>query len=167
MPVFEQVFRVSAPIDRVWEFLLDVERLAPCIPGCDRIERIDDTSFFIVVAARVGIVQARFKLRVTMTEKQPPHHLSSVAKGEDSMLGSSVEMQNRLDLEAVGPDETEVRYRSEVTVLGRLGSIGFSVMKEKVRRQGEEFAANVKRQLASASASPAPRIVPKGECGHG
>ncbi len=83
------------------------------------------------------------------------------------MLGSSVEMQNRLDLEAVGPDETEVRYRSEVTVLGRLGSIGFSVMKEKVRRQGEEFAANVKRQLASASASPAPRIVPKGECGHG
>ncbi len=148
MPVFEQVFTVNAPIDNVWEFLLDVDRLAPCIPGCEKIERIDDTSFVIVVAARVGIVEARFKMRVTMTEQRPPHHLSSVAKGEDSKLGSSVEMQNRLDLAALSPGETEVRYRSEVSVLGRLGALGFSIMKEKVRRQGEEFAANVKRQLA-------------------
>jgi len=56
-------------------------------------------------------------------------------------------MKNRLDLVALGPSETEVRYRSEVSVLGRLGSIGFSVMKEKVKRQAEEFADNVRRQL--------------------
>ena len=149
MPVFEQVFTVKAPIDRVWDFLLDVERLAPCIPGCERIERIDDTSFFMTVAARVGIVQARFRMRVTMTERQPPHHLASVARGEDSKLGTSVDMKNQLELVVLGPAETEVRYRSEVSVLGRLGSIGFSVMKEKVKRQGEEFADNVRRQLAS------------------
>ena len=148
MPLFEQVFSVNAPIDRVWDFLLDFERLAPCIPGCEKIERIDDTSFFITAAARVGIVEARFRMRVTMTEQRPPHHLSSVAKGEDPMLGSSVDMRNQLDLAALGPSETEVRYRSEVSVLGRLGSLGFSIMKEKVRRQGEEFAANVRRQLS-------------------
>jgi carbon monoxide dehydrogenase subunit G len=147
VPVFEQVFRVNAPIDKVWNLLLDVERLAPCIPGCEKVERIDDESFFISVVVRVGIVQARFKMRVAMTEKRPPHHLSSVAKGEDPMLGSTVDMKNRLDLVAIGPSETEVRYGSEVSVLGRLGSIGFSIMKEKVRRQGEEFAANVRRQL--------------------
>jgi carbon monoxide dehydrogenase subunit G len=148
VPVFEQVFTVQAPIEKTWEFLLDVERLAPCIPGCEKVEPIDDTSFFMSVAARVGIVHARFRLRVTMTEKRPPHHLSSVATGEDSALGSSVTMQNSLDLRALGPAETEVRYRSEVSVLGRLGAIGFSVMKEKVKRQGEEFAANVRRHLA-------------------
>lgn len=148
MPVFEQVFTVNAPIEKVWDLLLDVERLAPCIPGCEKIERIDDDSFFMSVSARVGIVHARFRMRVTMTEKRPPHHLSSVAKGEDPLLGSTVELKNRLDLVALGPTETEVRYGSEVSVLGRLGAIGFSIMKEKVRQQGEEFAANVRRQVA-------------------
>jgi carbon monoxide dehydrogenase subunit G len=147
VPVFEQVFTVNAPIDKVWALLLDVERLAPCIPGCEKIERIDDDSFFMSVSARVGIVHARFRMRVTMTEKRPPHHLSSVAKGEDPLLGSTVDLKNRLDLVALGPTETEVRYGSEVSVLGRLGAIGFSIMKEKVRQQGEEFAANVRRQV--------------------
>ena len=59
-------------------------------------------------------------------------------------------MKNALDPSEVSPGETEVRYRSEVSVLGRLGSIGFSVMKGKVRQQGEEFARNVKAHLESA-----------------
>ena len=147
MPVFEEVFTVAAPIRTVWEFLLDADRVAPCMPGCEKVERIDADNFFVTVKARVGIIAADVKMRVTMTEKRPPSHLSSVAEGKETNLGSAVKMKNTLDLREVSPDETEVRYRSEVSVLGRLGTLGFSVMKGKVKQQGEAFANNVKARL--------------------
>jgi len=147
VPVFEEVFTVAAPIRKVWEFLLDVDKVAPCMPGCEKVEHIDADNFFMTVKASVGIIAAEFKMRVTLTEKRPPYHLAAAAEGKEAKLGSSVKMKNTLDLKELSAGETEVRYRSEMSVLGRLGSLGFSIMKEKVKRQGEEFARKVKTNL--------------------
>ena len=43
MPTFEERFEVQAPLEAVWDFLLDPVRLAPCIPGCDGFAVLEGT----------------------------------------------------------------------------------------------------------------------------
>jgi carbon monoxide dehydrogenase subunit G len=49
--IFEDSFTVKAPIDRVWAFLRDPQRVAQCIPGTEKIEIIDDTHYHVVAGA--------------------------------------------------------------------------------------------------------------------
>ena len=58
-----------------------------------------------------------------------------------------MEVRNTLDLAPAGPGATAVRYRSEVRVLGRLGSVGDAVMKVKAKQLAGDFAANVRAAI--------------------
>jgi carbon monoxide dehydrogenase subunit G len=50
----EQSFEVSAPLDRVWEALVDVERVAPCLPGAEVTGRNDDGSYDGTFKVKIG-----------------------------------------------------------------------------------------------------------------
>jgi carbon monoxide dehydrogenase subunit G len=56
-------------------------------------------------------------------------------------------VRNTLDLAPASPGATLVRYRSDVRVLGRLGSVGDAVMKVKAKQVAADFAANVRAAL--------------------
>ena len=109
MPLFEEEFTVSAAPEAVWDFLLDPQRVAPCLPGCESVE--------IKWLARFPAAS------------------------------SQVEVKNTLDLAPATASGTLVRYRSEVRVLGRLGSVGDAVMKVKARQLAGDFAAKVRAAI--------------------
>ena len=150
MPVFEERFEVAAPPEAVWAFLLDPKRLAPCVPGCEHIEVMDETTFQVRLKVRVGFLSTTQDMRVTLAELDPPRHLVSVGRGEDRRLGSHVDVRSTLDLAPEGADRTAVRYRNEVKVRGRLGSIGDAVMKVTAKELGARFAANVRSAIEAA-----------------
>jgi carbon monoxide dehydrogenase subunit G len=147
VPLFEEEFTVNASTAAVWDFLLDPQRVAPCLPGCERLEVEDATTYRIRLTVKVGILSTTQDLRVTITEAERPRRLVSLGRGEDRKLGSQVEVRNTLDLDAAPDGATRVRYRTEARVLGRLGSIGDAVMKVKARQLAAEFAANVRAAL--------------------
>jgi uncharacterized protein len=158
MPVVEERFTVALPADAVWAFLLDAERLGPCIPGCAGVEVVDERTFRLTLTVKVGFLSTVQDVRVRITDADPPRHLVSVGRGEDRKLGSQVDVRSTLDLVPLDPATTEVRYRSEMKVLGRLGSVGDAVMRARARQFAEEFAANVRaaieRRDAGAPARP-------------
>jgi uncharacterized protein len=147
VPVFEEEFTVNAATDAVWDFLLDPQRVASCLPGCERLEVEDATTYRVRLTVKVGILSTTQDLRVTITEAERPRRLVSLGRGEDRKLGSQVEVRNALDLDAAPDGATRVRYRTDARVLGRLGSIGDAVMKVKARQLAAEFAANVRAAL--------------------
>ena len=147
MPLFEEEFTVGAPPDAVWDFLLDPTRVAPCLPGCESLEVEDATTYRVRLTVKVGFLSTTQSLRVELVELDRPRHLVSRARGEDRKLASQVEVRNTLDLAPAPPDGTVVRYRSDVRVLGRLGSIGDAVMKVKARELAGDFAARVRAAL--------------------
>jgi uncharacterized protein len=147
VPLFEEEFTVNASTDAVWDFLLDPQRVAPCLPGCERLEVEDATTYRVRLTVKVGILSTTQDLRVTITEAERPRRLVSLGRGEDRKLGSQVEVRNALDLDAAPDGATRVRYRTDARVLGRLGSIGDAVMKVKARQLAAEFAANVRAAL--------------------
>jgi uncharacterized protein len=147
MPRFEERFTVEAPPDTVWAFLLDPKRLAPCIPGCEDIDIVDERTYRLRLTVKVGFLSTSQDVRVEIVEADPPRRLVSQGRGEDSRLGSRVEVRTSLELSPVGKGATSVVYASDVTVLGRLGSIGDAVMKVKAAQLAGEFALRVKAAL--------------------
>ena len=147
MPLFEEEFSVSAAPDVVWDFLLDPQRIAPCLPGCESLEVEDAKTYRVRLTVKVGFLSTTQSLKVEIVESDRPRHLVSLARGEDRKLASQVEVRNTLDLTPASAAGTVVRYRSEVRVLGRLGSVGDAVMKVKAKQLAGDFAANVRAAI--------------------
>ena len=147
MPVFEEAFTVSAAPNAVWDFLLDPKRVALCLPGCESVEVEDATTYKVRLLVKVGFLSTTHTLRVEIVESNRPSHLVSRARGEDRKLASQVEVRTTLDLAPAAAGGTLVRYRSEVRVLGRLGSVGDAVMQVKARQLAGDFAANVRAAI--------------------
>jgi carbon monoxide dehydrogenase subunit G len=160
LPHFEERFTVNASPDTVWAFLLDPKRLAPCIPGCDELEVIDERTYRLRLTVKVGFLSTRQDVRMEIVEADPPRRLVSQGRGEDSRLGSRVEVRNSLELSPANDGATTVAYASDVTILGRLGSIGDAVMKVKAKELAGVFAHNVKSALEQNPPNPSP---PPGE----
>jgi len=84
-------------------------------------------------------------------EAEAPRRLVAEGRGEDPRLGSQVDVRTTLDLAPTGSGGTTVGYRSEVKVLGRLGSVGDAVMKVKARELAGRFADRVRAAIEGAS----------------
>lgn len=144
MPVIEERFEVAATPEEVWAFLLDPARLAPCLPGCEDLKVLDERTYRVRLTVKVGFLSTTQELRMTIVEAEPPHRLVAEGRGEDTRLGSQVDVRNTLELSPAASGATTVTYRTEVKVLGRLGSVGDAVMKVKARELAVQFAGRVR-----------------------
>ena len=151
MPVIEERFEVQAPPAVVWAFLLDPARLAPCIPGCHDLEVVDARTYRMRLTVKVGFLATTQEVRMTVVEADAPRRLVAEGRGEDARLGSQVDVRTTLELAATGAGATTVGYRSEVKVLGRLGSVGDAVMRVKARELAGLFAARVRAAIGEAA----------------
>lgn len=151
MPTFEERFEVQAPAGAVWDFLLDPARLAPCIPGCSNLEVIDDRTYRLDLTVKVGFLSTTQRVVVKVLQADPPRRLVAEGRGEDARLGSHVELRSTLELEPAGPGATAVQYRSDVKVLGRLGSVGDAVMRATAGTLARRFAGQVRSAIEGAA----------------
>lgn len=149
--VFEDSFTVRAPVEDVWAFLRDPERVAPCIPGTERIEVIDDRHYRVVAGARVSFLSVSFAMNVTVTEIEEPLRLVSVAEGIDGRIKERVKISSALTLAPRDAATTDVSYRIDLTVFGKLASLGLGVIKGKAKQMADEFAACIRTRLEAAA----------------
>jgi carbon monoxide dehydrogenase subunit G len=148
--VIEERFTVQAPPEAVWDFLLDPRRLAPCIPGCEGLEVLDERTYRVRLTVKVGFLATTQDVRMTLVEAEAPRRLVAEGRGEDARLGSQVDVRTTLELTAAESGATTVGYRSDVKVLGRLGGVGDAVMKVKARELAGLFAGRVRAAIEGA-----------------
>src|SRR5574342_800855 len=72
--LIENEFTVAAPIDFVWNYLLDVERIAPCMPGAELTEVVDDRNWKGKLNAKFGPGSVSFGGPVTMESRDDEQH---------------------------------------------------------------------------------------------
>lgn len=148
--LIEESFRVAAPIERVWQFIRDPETVGPCVPGCEGIEVTGPNSYKSSIRVGLGPIKARFVVDVELVEETPPTYARSKTRGEEGGRASSVSADSELRLADLGDGATEVSYRSDVNVVGRLAKFGFGIMRKKAQKLGEEFAQSLKQNLEAA-----------------
>ena len=149
--IFEDRFTVGAPIEKVWAFLREPEQVGRCIPGTERIEAVDDTHYRVVAGAKVGFLSVSFAMNVTVTEIEEPRRLVSTAEGMDARLKERMRLTAALTLEPRDPATTDVSYRIELTVFGKLAALGFGVMKGKAQQMAADFATAIRTRLETTA----------------
>jgi carbon monoxide dehydrogenase subunit G len=150
--LIEGKFAVAAPRERVWQAIVDPTLMVGCIPGCEAIETIDPTHYKTAIVVEVGPIKARFNLVVEVTGQSPPESIRSVTRGEEGTRASILNAENLVTLAAVDGERTEVAYRSEVSVTGRLGRFGLGMMKKKAETLGAQFAQRFREKIEAAAA---------------
>jgi carbon monoxide dehydrogenase subunit G len=162
--LIEGQFTVQAPPDALMRHLFDAEVMASCVPGCERLEKLDEDRFRSVVVVSMAGVQARFDLLSEVTQREALA-VSAVTRGEEGGQASTLQAETRLTL-APAEGGTQVAYRSDVTLTGRLGRFALGMMKKKAQSMGDEFAGNLRTRLEAlenvppAAGAAAPSVAP-------
>ena len=151
----EKTLSIAAPMDQVWNLLLDPTVMAGCVPGVHSVQAMSDTEYVCDIKVKISFISANFKFKNTILEARPSDYLRWEGTGEDSSVASSVKQTGEMFLTPQPDGTTGLRIKVKADVFGRLGSFGLSVMKTKADRMWEEFGANVAallRQPAVATA---------------
>lgn len=145
--LMEEKFIVKAPVQKVWDFLLNPKTVGACIPGCEQIEAIDDNNFLATVKVKVGPFSMRFKFKTAIKEATPPLFVRTVGEGDESAKLGHFKQETTINFNSISENETEIFYHSEVAVVGRLATFGERIMRAKAKELGKEFANSVKSKL--------------------
>jgi carbon monoxide dehydrogenase subunit G len=145
---------VKAPIQTVWDFIVDPGKLGSCIPGLEKVEQIDDSTYEATVKIKVGPIEARFKFTIGITEMDPPKHLKATAQGADIGLskGGSFNMETELNLKEISQNETELSYRMVINIIGRFATFGERIIRAKTKEIGLKFMQTVQEKIENIAA---------------
>ena len=151
----EQSFEVAAPIDRVWDALIDVERVAPSLPGAAITGRNDDGSYSGTFTIKIGPTTAAYTGKLEMENVDEATHTATMqAQGTDKRGQGGAKATIVSKLSPAGDGATRVEVDTDYHITGRLARFGRGGMIEDIsERLLREFA---RRLQSSLSEEPAP-----------
>ena len=138
---------LPAGIDAVWAALNDAEVLKACIPGCEQLNKDDDTHFSAVVKVKLGPVKASFKGKVELVDLDPPNGYRIQGEGEGGIAGFA-KGGAKVALSDAGEGQTLLRYDVEAQVGGKLMQLGSRLIDSVSKKLADEFFANFAKAVS-------------------
>jgi carbon monoxide dehydrogenase subunit G len=149
--IIEGKFKVKAPIKKLWDMLLEPETLGACVPGAEKIEKIDDKTYDAVVKQKVGPIKVKLSFRNVLTKLEPPTHLEVEGEGEDITKLGHMKQKTVVDFKEVGGGEVEVAYMADVSIVGKMAMFGDRIMRAKAKDVEKEFTEKLQEKLRSVA----------------
>jgi len=141
---------IARPVEEVWEFLWDIEKLSRCIPGCQGVKTVKEREKYeLKVKDSVGPISVQFELMADVKKLEPLKRIEIAMEGKDFKAGG-VRQTMTLALAADGND-TKVDFETDVNVFGRLGTLGYPFVKKKAEAVIKQFGDNVKAAIETNS----------------
>jgi carbon monoxide dehydrogenase subunit G len=157
---FENEFEVQAPLDEVWNTMLDVERVAPCVPGAEVLERTGEDAYSVGIKVKVGPVSMQYKGQVEIVSKDPEAHRAVMsARARESRGQGTATAQVEMHLSGDN-GSTHGKLATEVALSGRAAAMGQSVIQDVSAKIVDQFAQNLAAMLSGVSPAPAPEAAP-------
>ena len=142
---------VDFPIQQVWDLLQDPRRSMGAMPGVQSVEVRDETTFDLTVAQRMGPFKVQFQVTMSLQEMTPPTRLVATGQGKESS-GTLLRIPSAiLELEALGEERTRLSYDIEFSLMGKLGTLGYPLLKHKAGEMSKKFADNLRDELAGTA----------------
>ncbi len=155
----ENEFTVPAPVDRAWEVLLDLERVAPCLPGA-AIDGREGDAHTGTMTVKIGPITARYKGTVKIEESDEQAHRAVMrAQARDARGQGTAAATITSTMEAVDGG-TRVRVETDMRITGPAAQFGRGVMQDVSAKMMGRFADCLEGLMgeaeAPAAAAPAP-----------
>jgi uncharacterized protein len=172
----ENSFEVDAPPERVWDFMLDLEQVTPCMPGAELDELPDERTWKGKVKVKLGAVSLSYAATAVI-EEQDEQSRSVVIKanGRETRGKGTAKATINSQLQPGADGGTQVTMRTDLTISGAVAQYGRGLIADVSGRLTGEFANCLQARIAapappaegdgagaSATAEPAPVAKPIG-----
>lgn len=148
--LLENRFTVPVPVERAWSVLLDVERIAPCVPGAS-LDAVTADGFEGGVKVSLGPISMKFKGGAEFVTRDEQAHVAVLrASGKEVGGTGTAKATVTMRLEGLGPN-TDVRIDTDLAVTGKAAKFGRGVMADVAGRLVDQFAGRLADQLSAAS----------------
>jgi uncharacterized protein len=150
-------FTVPVPPEQAWDVLLDVERIAPCMPGAS-VTSVEGDEIAGQVKVKLGPLSLTYKGTAKFTEKDTASHTIAIeASGKETRGAGTASATVHASLKpADAADQTQVSIHTSLNVTGRPAQFGRSLLPEVSGKLIDQFAANLAALIEGPSAPAAP-----------
>lgn len=144
--------RCVVPADRAttWDLVMDVPRVARCVPGLSSLEADGDDGYKGTLLAQAGPMRVNLSGTLRIVSRDPEqgeaHFLLEAA---DRRIGGSVKTTMTLQLSPTANGQTELTINTDTAFMGALGTLGQPIIRRKAAATVEEFARNLAGLVAS------------------
>ncbi|MEA2581457.1 MAG: uncharacterized protein QOE83_2349 [Actinomycetota bacterium] len=138
----DNAFTVAAPAGSLWTYLLDVEKVAPCMPGAELTEVVDDRTWKGKVEMKFGPVAMSFAGTVVVNSRDDDaQRISLTAKGMETKGKGAANATVTSWLEP-GPEEgsTTVKMSADITLTGAAAQLSRGLLPEISKQLTQRFA---------------------------
>ena len=154
--LIENEFTASAPVDELWAFLLDVQRIAPCMPGAELTEVLDDKNWKGRMTMKFGPVGMAFAGTVTMQERDDAaHRVVLSAKGTEQKGKGAASASVTSWLEPRDDGSSLVKMQADISLTGAVAQLSRGLLPEVSKKLTQQFADCLEQTLAASQGPPA------------
>ncbi|MGH8961870.1 MAG: SRPBCC family protein [Jatrophihabitantaceae bacterium] len=155
----EHSFTVPVGVDEAWRVLLDIERIAPCMPGA-AIDSVDGDDFTGTVKVKLGPIGLTYKGKASFVEKDEATHRAVIdARGRDSRGNGTASAKVTATLTDDG-GSTQVGVLTELEITGKPAQFGRGVMVDVGNKLIGQFADCLAGKLTEGDAAPTTASAP-------
>ncbi len=156
----DSTFTVVAPIDTVWETLMDFERVAGCVPGAEVLNKLSDDAYQVGMKVKLGPVSMQYKGLMNVIERDATAH-RAVFQGRAQEARGQGTAQGTATLSLVETDGTTTgTVSAEVDLSGKVAAMGKSIIGSVTDQMMALFADNLQAMVTGSG--PEPAVPPAG-----
>ncbi|QEX21118.1 carbon monoxide dehydrogenase subunit G [Hypericibacter adhaerens] len=157
----ENSFDVPLPVEQTWDLLLDIQRVAPCLPGAELLETIDSDAYRGKVSVKLGPMAVTFQGIARFESKDPVARRANVkASGNETKGRGGAQAKVDFALTSVPGSGTRVKIDTDLNLNGAVAQYGRAsgMIGDVAQQLVDKFAEALKAQIQADAARAAPAV---------
>ena len=147
-------FTVNVPVQEVWNVLLDLERITPCLPGASLTQETGDRAYDGAMKVKLGPVTQQYSGTVKIQEADESAHRAVLrADGKDARGQGTASATIISTLQDEGNGSTKVQVETDMQITGRAAQFGRGVQQQVSERLLQRFADCLEEEIQNGGAS--------------
>jgi len=144
--IIEDKFTMKAPIQDIWEFFLEPNTLAVCIPGAEEVKVIDEKNYDCVVNQKVGPINLKLKFKFTIIEMKHPMYIKVIGYGLDLLKSGGFKIEIIINL-IESANGVEIKYLTQVYPAGKFANFGERIIRAKAKQMNQDLKNNLETRF--------------------
>jgi carbon monoxide dehydrogenase subunit G len=150
---FENEFEVDAPAGEVFNTLLDLEKVAPAMPGAQVTDKVGDDAYKVAIKVKLGPMTMNYSGDVEIREKDPQAHRAVLhVKAREARGQGTATADVTMQLEE-RDGGTHARMEADVQLAGKAAAMGRGLIEDVSKKLVDQFAQNLQKMLSAPQAA--------------
>jgi len=145
----EGQYTINAPVERVWDYLMDPMGLQACIPGCEELTPRGDDAYEAKLKVGVAAVKGTYQGKVTISDKEPPNRYRMLVEGSGGP--GFVRGEAWIELTAKDASTTVLKVKGDGQVGGTVAGVGQRMLGGVAKMLMNDMFNCVKKRIESAA----------------